>query len=52
MNNRKEKNSLEVWEKYITSQTAKGVSDAMINNHPVSYIISKYFDIKIPMDKK
>lgn len=52
MNTRKEKNFSEVWQEFITSQTARGISDATIRKyHQVLHNISKYFDIEIPLDK-
>ena len=49
MNTRKEKLFSEVWKEFITSQTAKGVSDTTLNNyHQVLHNISKYFDIETP----
>ena len=52
MNTRKEKVFSEVWKEFITSQTAKGVSETSIKNyHQVLHNISKYFDIETPMEK-
>ena len=51
MNTRKEKKISEVWKEFITSQTAKGISDATIRKyHQVLHNISKYFDIDMPLD--
>ena len=51
MNNRKEKTFSQVWGEFITSQMAKGVSEATIGNyHRVLHNISKYFDIDTPMN--
>ena len=51
MNTRKEKKFSEVWKEFITSQTAKGISDATIRKyHQVLHNISKYFDIDMPLD--
>ena len=52
MNTRKEKLFSEVWKEFITSQTAKGISETSIKNyHQVLHNISKYFDILTPMEK-
>ena len=51
MNSRKKKTFSQVWGEFITSQTAKGVSEATIGNyHRVLHNISKYFDIDVPMN--
>ena len=51
MNTRKEKKFSEVWKEFITSQTAKGISDATIRKyHQVLHNISFYFDIEMPLD--
>ena len=43
------KNFLEVFEMFITSQTAKGVADITIRNyHNNLHNISKFFDIDMP----
>ncbi len=52
MNTRKEKKFSEVWKEFITSQTAKGISDATIRKyHQVLHNISKYFDIDMALDR-
>ena len=51
MNSRKEKSFSEVYKEFITSQTAKGISETSIRNyHQVLHNISKFFDIEIPLD--
>ena len=51
MNSRKEKTFSEVYKEFITSQTAKGISETSIRNyHQVLHNISKFFDIEIPLD--
>lgn len=52
MNTRKGRPFAEVWREFITSQTAKGVSEITLRNyHQVLHNISKYFDIEMPMDE-
>lgn len=51
MNSRKEKTFSQVWDEFITSQTAKGVADITIRNyHQVLHNISKHLEIDMPMD--
>lgn len=52
MNNRKENTFSQVYSEFITSQTAKGVSDATIKKyHSHLHNISKYFDIDMTLDR-
>lgn len=51
MNKRKENTFSQVYEEFISSQSAKGVSDITIRNyHQVLHNISKYFDVYMPLD--
>ena len=50
MNNRKEKTFSDVWGEFITSQTAKGVSNITLRNYKQHlHSISKYLDIDTPI---
>ncbi len=52
MNTRKGRPFSEVWREFITSQTAKGVSEITLRNyHQVLHNISKHIDIEMPMDE-
>ena len=52
MNTRKGKAFSEVWREFITSQTAKGVSEITLRNYrQVLHNITRFFDVETPMDE-
>ncbi len=52
MNTRKGMAFSEIWREFITSQTAKGVSEITLRNYrQVLHNITRFFDVETPMDE-